>query len=350
MTLKSERLDEYLNKIRLEEPELWDIFTRKEEYNPPFRDKYGRFPYYLSKERDIFEPRVSKYMVENGLEMEYPDGKEFAVCLTHDIDAINYSRMGIITNTGKHILNGQIKDACQRPFCNIIKNWNPWWNFKEIMDLEEEYGAKSTFFIMGLEEGDQDFNYRAEDLSHELGNIVDRGWEVGLHGGHEAYNNHKVLTREKSALEKALGKEVVSYRNHFLRFRVPDTWEILREAGFKYDATFGYADCTGFRNGMCHFYKPFNLNADRFIDIYEIPMIIMDGSLFNSYMRLDIERAWDIIKQFIDVTAKFKGTVSIIWHNTFFSDEFTLLYKKMVKYCAEMNGFLCSCSEITNSR
>lgn len=346
MTLKSERLDEYLNKIRLEEPELWDIFTRKEEYNPPFRDKYGRFPYYLSKERDIFEPSVSKYMVENGLEMEYPDGKEFAVCLTHDIDAINYSRMGIIINTGKHILNGQIKDACQRPFCNIIKNWNPWWNFKKIMDLEEEYGAKSTFFIMGLEEGDQDFNYRAEDLTQEIGNIVDRGWEVGLHGGHGAYNDKIALKKEKANLEKALGSKVMGYRNHFLRFKVPETWELLEKASFKYDATFGYADCAGFRNGMCHPFRPFNISANRFIDIWEIPLAIMDGTLFYSYMRLNINIAWDIIKRQIDLAKKYNGVINILWHNTFMQGDYLKLYIKLLRYCSYEGFALCSGSQL----
>ncbi len=71
-----------------ENEELWDLFTRKEEYSVTFRDAYERFPYYLSSHRNIFEPRVSKFLVENGLKPQYPDGKKFAVCLTHDIDAI----------------------------------------------------------------------------------------------------------------------------------------------------------------------------------------------------------------------------------------------------------------------
>lgn len=28
--------------------ELWDLFTRREEYNPLFLDQYDRIPYYLS--------------------------------------------------------------------------------------------------------------------------------------------------------------------------------------------------------------------------------------------------------------------------------------------------------------
>ena len=348
MTVNGKRLDELLCKIRLKEPELWDIFTRKEEHNCPFKDKYGRFPYCLSKERDNFEPKVSKYLVENGLEMEYPDGKKFAVCLTHDIDILNYSRMGIITDTGRYILQGQIKDACKRPFYNIIKNWNPWWNFKEIMDLEEEYGAKSTFFIMGLEEIDQDFNYQVEDLSHELGDIVDRGCEVGLHGGHEAYRDLEALKRQKANLNRELGKKVLGYRNHYLRFQVPETWELLSAAEFKYDATFGYSDSVGFRNGMCHPFKPYDLRTGRKIDILEIPLAIMDCTL-DLYMRLDAGKGWEVIRHLIDATERCNGVITILWHNTYMEGERLKLYERILEYCKEKRAWMTSGEEIVRS-
>lgn len=37
----------------------------------------------MSKHRHILEPQVSRFLVENGLSFEYPEGKDFAVCLTH---------------------------------------------------------------------------------------------------------------------------------------------------------------------------------------------------------------------------------------------------------------------------
>lgn len=339
-------LEDRLYKVR-SEPDLWDVFTRKEEYEPSFRDAYGRFPYCLSDERSIFEPRVSKYLVDNGLEVEYPDGKDFAVCLTHDIDVLYYPKVSVITDMGRHILHGQMRDALRRPFYNIIKKWNPRWNFKEIMDLEEKYGAKSTFFIMGLEEGDQDFNYRADDISYELRGIVDRGWEVGLHGGHEAYKDLEAIKRQKVNLEKALGEKVVGYRNHYLRFKVPETWELLERCGFKYDATLGYADCVGFRNGMCHPFKPYNLRAGREIEILEIPLVIMDCTL-DLYMRLDMETAWDVTRRLIDTVKRYHGVFTILWHNTYMDGDMLRFYEKVLHYCRKNRAWMTSGVEIVN--
>ena len=69
-----------------ERPDLWDLFTRKEEYEDGIRDKYDRFPYFLSRERSILEPVVSAFLYEKGFHPSYPEGKRFAVCLSHDID------------------------------------------------------------------------------------------------------------------------------------------------------------------------------------------------------------------------------------------------------------------------
>ncbi len=325
--------------------ELWDLFTRREEYNPLFLDQYDRFPYYLSRDRNILEPEVSKFLIENGLDVEYPEGKKFAVCLTHDIDVIYTSKLDIVYNAAISLKYGQIKNALKIPFYNTNKNWNPLCNFKDIMALEEKYDAKSSFYFLTLNKEDMDFNFKVEDLESELRNITDNGWEVGLHGGHVAYNNLGEIKEKKQRLEKVLGKKVIGYRNHYLKFKVPDTWELLSKADFKYDTTFGYADCVGFRNGMCHPFKPFNLNTNKEIGILEIPLTIMDCTL-DGYMKLDIEGAWKITKTLIDTVERYKGVIAILWHNTYMVGEMLKFYKKILEYCYEKNAWMASGEEI----
>lgn len=324
--------------------DLWDLYTKKEEYNSPFTDKYGRFPYYLSKHRNIFEPTISQFLMCNNFELEYPENKNFAVCLSHDIDVIYPDR---IVPSARAIMERKFSDAFKIPFSRIYRPWNPCWNFRQIMDLEAKYGAKSSFYFLALTPGEQDFNYRIEDLEPVLSLISDSGWEVGLHGGHNSYNSFEDLKEKKRRLEKVLGKEVIGYRNHFLRFRVPNTWEILSKAGFKYDSTFGYPDCPGFRNGMCHPFRPYNFETGEEIGILEIPLTIMDRTL-GSYMRLDLENAWGLAKQLIDTVEKYKGVITILWHNTQMHGENLKFYENLLKYCSEKNAWLTSGENICN--
>lgn len=324
---------------------LWELFTKKEEYTPLPLDKYQRFPYYLSKHRNVLEPKVSDFLIQNGLKVEYPNDKKFAVCLTHDIDIVYFSKLKIAYEVVQSLRKRQISKSLKILLSRVNKKFNSLWNFSKIMDLEQKYGAKSTFYLLALDESDLDFNFRIEDLKNELRNIIDNGWEVGLHGGHKAYNNLNEIKKEKERVEKVIGKKTIGYRNHYLRFQVPKTWELLKEAGFKYDTTFGYADCVGFRNGMCHPFKPFNLNTNKYIDILEIPLTIMDCTL-DGYMRLDMKNAWEITKRLVDTVEKLKGVITILWHNTYMVHEMLELYEEILKYCHKRNAWMTSGEEI----
>ncbi len=347
MTIKD--IDKSISKrlyLIKQNKELWDLFTGKEEYDPILLDQYERFPYYISNNRNIFEPVVSKSLIDRGLKIEYPENKNFAVCLTHDIDIIQIPNANPVIDVMRNIYHFRFKDALTRSFYKINSKMNPLWNFKDIMALEEIYGAKSSFYFMSLVKGDLDFNYEPEYLSQEMGDIIDQGWEVGLHGGHKAYNNLEMLILEKNRLEKSLGKKIIGYRNHFLKFRVPDTWELLKNAGFKYDVTFGHSYCIGFRNGMCHPFKPFSLKTNSEIDILEIPLAIMDMTLYDTYMRLNAKTAWMLIKNLIDTTEKYNGVLTVLWHNTYMMDDKLAMYKKILEYCLEKNAWMTSGEEI----
>lgn len=325
--------------------ELWELYTKKEEYDPPILDKFQRYRYYSSKHRNILQPKVSELLIKNGFNLNYPDNKKFGVCLTHDIDEVYFSifRIGFFWSRGRIKSSQSVKMMLNK----ISKRSNPMWNFSQILELERKYGAKSSFYILALEKGNQDFSYRVEVFRNELKNIIDKGWEVGLHGGHEAYNNFSEIKKEKEKLEQVIGKEVVGYRNHYLKIKIPDTWELLKKAGFKYDTTLGYVDSVGFRNGMCHPFRPFNLNTNRFIDIMEIPLNIMDCSL-DEYMGLDFEGAWKITTQLIDTVEENRGVVTLVWHNTYMINEWLDFYEKILKYCYEKNAWMSSGENIYN--
>lgn len=323
---------------------IWDNFCRKEEYGSKISDRYDRFPYYASECRNIFEPHVSKYLHEQGYHVEYPENKPFAVCLTHDIDEV-YSPIG-----GKSIAAlRQLRDAryseCIHSLGAMRSRKMPLWNFSRIMAVEEAYGARSSFFFMVQDPGSRDFAYRIEDCEEIIKELSDRGWDVGLHGGCTAYNDPVEMSEKKARLEHVLGKKVVGYRNHYIRMRVPDTWEHIANAGFEYDTTLGYADCIGFRNGMCHPFRPFNLRTGEEIDIFEIPLAIMDTTLFFR-MHMDFQRAWALTEQIIDTVERYHGVLTVLWHNTHFSGDMARFFEKILRYCAEKNAWMTSGADI----
>jgi peptidoglycan/xylan/chitin deacetylase (PgdA/CDA1 family) len=334
-----------MHEILQKDPEIWDLFTRKEEYDPMVRDQYERFPFYASSCRNIFRPRASEYLMDNGFLVTYPEERPFAVCLTHDIDQVYTAVTPKITRVMQELRKGSFSGFTHSVLAMRSKKI-PAWNFSDIMALEDRYGAKSSFYFLVLDPDEQDYTYRIEDCEPVLGDIIDRGFEAGLHGGHGSYLSPQELHGKKERLEKIVNCSVTGYRNHFLRFKVPETWEYLREAGFLYDTTLGYAECIGFRNGMCHPFRPYNRITGKSIDIVEIPLNIMEIT-FENHMNLDTTLSWDLTKQLIDTTARCHGVLTLLFHNVSFMRDQWKFYEKILKYCKEKNAWMTSGEEIS---
>ncbi len=331
------------------EPVLQERFASVREYEPEFTDRYERCTCALNENSDVFDPSVSRYLFEQDLlSPEYPQGRDFAVCLTHDIDFITYPFKTMLFNCRNHARTGQWGKLFRAPLQMFDKRKSPLWNFDHIMDIEEEYGAISSFYFLVLDTCEIDHTFDIEELGPDAIEILDRGWEIGLHGGYETSVDLEKMISKKSRLEELIGKEVIGYRNHYLRFNTPLTWELLSQAGFKYDTTFGYSDCPGFRNGMCHPFRPYDVNKARQLDILEIPLHIMDRTLFEYYMRLDMQTSWKLILKIIDTVARYRGVVTILWHNSSMTGNELKLYEKILAYCQEKNAWITSGEQLYN--
>jgi len=339
-----------LYKEMKERTEIWNLFTRKEEYNSNNLDEHGRFLYKFSSYRDVMYPRVSAYLRERGFHTEYPDDKKFAINLTHDIDDVYVAWPHIVFSAiffpkyrNTKLLYNMIRGS-------ISKRNSPYLNFRDIIKIEEKYDAKSSFYFLSTDKDILRFRYKIEDLKEEITYIIDKNFEIGLHTGYYSFNDLKEIKKEKKEIEEITGKKIIGVRNHFLRFKIPDSWELLAKAGFKYDTTFGYPDMIGFRNGLCHPFKPFNLNKNKSIDILEIPINIMDITLFD-YMKTSLKETWENVKKLIDVTEKFNGVLTILWHNTTFALPYRKkdgmrLYEKILKYGTNKNAWITNSEEV----
>ncbi len=331
-------------EIISKDKELWGVFTRKDEYGKTLTDEH-RSRYTPAVRHDILEPSVSRLLMTGGFRVSYPEDKKFSVCLTHDIDDL-YPRLSHTALSSLYCASSLDYHGLKDQLLWKIKGkqYSPYRNFRQIMKLEEKYGGRSSFYFLTSDTDIKRFRYAIEDLENELGVIIDRGWEVGLHGDVRAYRDLDELKSQKARLEKVLNKKVSGYRNHYLRFKVPDTWEILARAGFKYDSTLGYNNAVGFRNGMCHPYKPYNLESNSEIDILEIPLTIMDSGMF--WHKRSFAEAWSISKGLIDQVERYNGVLTLLWHNyvfgSSFRDDWVRLYDRILRYCHEKNAWITS--------
>lgn len=179
------------------------------------------------------------------------------------------------------------------------------------------------------------------------------GHEVGFHGSFNSYNDYEMFASEKVKLDQLVSIQRYGGRQHYLRWKTHDTWRIWEKAGMLYNATLGYADYEGFRCGICLPYKPFDVLENRVLDIWELPLTVMEGTLYN-YRSLSKEEAWQSIRSLLNVVSKHHGVFVLLWHNSFL-DELDLpgwkrLYERVMDYIGSKPVFGGSGREIIDCK
>ena len=150
-----------------------------------------------------------------------------------------------------------------------------------------------------------------------------RDHEVGFHAGYYTFNNMECFLKEKAYMDAALGKTRYGGRQHFLRFSAPETWRIWEAADLCYDSTLSYADHEGFRCGTCHPFHPFDIEKNRQMNILEIPLIVMDGTL-RQYRNLSIIESEKQILLLAQRCKMVNGVFTILWHNSSLNNDWEL--------------------------
>lgn len=317
------------------------MLSRWEEMDQSLCDEHGRFPAPASvayQQGFLDVPIVDVYglLLREWFKVLVPGWtpapSHLRINLTHDIDWIHHfsSFNQFARVAGSALLKQKKVGVFLKQFQNLYTQLTAparddyVRSIYRLADLSETYGFSSRFYVMATEANvyQEGYDPATPWFFQCLKTLRRRGHEVGIHPGYYTLGNPEKLIAEKQQLEKVLGENIFGGRQHYLRFRAPDTWMHWEAAGFLYDASMGYAEREGFRCGTCHPYHPFAVALDRELQIEEIPLIVMDTSL-KYYQGLSHEAAKQKILATAQRCADVGGVFTLLWHNTSFSDDWT---------------------------
>ena len=323
----------------------------------------------------LYRPVVDEnYLQDGGQKPTWPDEKPFAVCLTHDVDAVSlYSVKQSLRSRNLQLLNGgafqKVRslvgvgvDLARAGIRN--KQKDPLYCYERWLTAERKCGAHSTFFFWpGLsavtKRHHTDCIYELTDpvvfdnqkctVAEMIREIDWQGWEIGLHPSWYAFDDANELKRQKEAVETILGHEIVSLRQHYLHYDIRVTPAVHAAAGFKYDSTLGFNDNVGFRFGTCYPWQLYDLQAEEELSIMEIPLIIQDGAMLNpdKGMRLDEDTAFQYIEQITEAVEKVGGVLTLLWHSNYIINPLGWnLYLRILKYLEEKDAWFGTVKEV----
>lgn len=336
----------------------WDIYsnlrcllTFREEHACPERDIHGRFASWSSPRKaagllqvPAFNEAVAVLVAAcislHKNETSIHDLQEFirppVLVLSHDCDLLHGNDAFTQSIRFYRILRA-IAERKRPPLKNI------WWilrnvlypkvfyynNIQGMIDVERLCNYTSSFYFLSGSGGRYGARSGDKLLDRAIKDIPDN-WEIGMHYNYDTHLHDEKFLRQKSLLERLCGKQLETGRAHYLRYDSLRSPRFLSKHGIRCDESGGYSDAIGYRYGVAGCFQPYDSEKCTAMDIWEVPLTIMDGVLLDQHPDDPLR----VFTKMLDHIHKIGGAISILFHpGMFFNPEFPTalgLYRKML--------------------
>jgi hypothetical protein len=366
--------------------ELARLLLRAEEYERAHRDRWDCWEFAYSdnyRRGQLWVPEVDRWLLERRRELAasvpleplWPDGRQFAVCMSHDVDlvsrastprqALRSMRTSLAdrptTVRGRALRLARPAVRAARAASNGISAAPLADTLERAAQLELDRGVRASYFFTvypGRDSSRYDCTYDFGDpcrfrgermrIADVVRTLHEDGFDVGLHGSYNSALVPGLLARERTALETATDLTVSTTRQHFLHWQARTTPRLQHEAGFRADSSLGFNRNLGFRAGTSLPFRWFDLERAEPLDLLELPILVQDGTLLRSdALELDVELAWNVTRQLVDEAAEVGGVATFVVHpNNLEHDRHLELFVRALDYCGERGAWFASLRDL----
>jgi hypothetical protein len=205
---------------------------------------------------------------------------------------------------------------------------DPFDHHQYLLDLAEKNGYQAHFNFIVSRKSKYDQALAVDDprLKALIDKIESAGHIIGYHPGYNVYANQQRFNAELAILQGLVKQDIISGRQHYLRFKIADTWQLWDRAGMQWDSSMGYSDIPGFRCGTCYTYTVFDCIARKKLNVKEKPLILMDATLVY------YQKAWnpDELYALKNECKKHGGEWVSIWHNDLVKNELLKDFESLI--------------------
>lgn len=338
------------------------MLSRYEEAIESPRDGFDRFPAHAAtavKGGFLERPLVNEYLelLWSTIRRLWPNleckPRAYRCMLSHDVDEASHfghSAGRIVRSVGADLLVRKEPRLAWRRAWNYGRarlgrydfDGDPYNTFPFVMEVSERHGLHSAFYFVGSVQPcafDPGYDLERPWMKALLRNIHERGHEVGLHGSFESAYTPELLAKEWRKLLRICDSAGVRQgawggRQHYLRWKNPETWKAWSDLGLEYDSTLSHAEQAGFRCGCCYEYPAFNVKTRTKLQLRERPLVAMEGTLL-SYMGCSLREMQERLAGLVAICRRFQGDFTLLWHpNGLIGKQMRSAYEAIVEIAA----------------
>jgi len=304
------------------------MVSRYEEYLPFEGDEFGRFKAKdsIAFQNDFLHRPIVNIWIDlfaKALKTKFQklqfQSTSFAAIITYDIDvAYKYKGRSFGRAFGsavKDVIGFQFKNFKERLQTLLQGRKDPWDVYDDLKQIISNNQLSSVFFFLLADKSEHDRNLHYENPEmKKLVSYVKTFSGIGIHPSfHTSSDPEKVLI-EKERLENVSTERITKSRQHYLKFKLPDTYNYLLSAGISEDYSMAFPEQPGFRAGTCKSFNFYDLKNEKVTSLRIFPVTCMDAS-FVYYLEKSPERSLMEMLALLKEVKKAGGTFIPIFHN-----------------------------------
>lgn len=300
------------------------MLSRYEEYLEFTPDQHGRFPAKSSlagRYNFLHQPVVDIWIQHLAAILDLSFTPKVRLEITADIDLMwkyhHKSKWRRYAGILRDILSLERAKLRERSQVSQGKKRDPFDAFEW---MEQQAQGPIRYFVLCGGQTALDRNTASDHTAFQK-KIQDlaKTNELSIHPSYSAQTAESILA-EKNKLESIIKRTINHSRQHYIRLKLPDTYQALVEASITEDYTMGYPEANGFRAGTSHPFNWFDLSSNKTSSLRVHPFVYMDASSVF-YLRQNEQEELRQIEQLARTIKQNGGVFCGIWHNYLIGDE-----------------------------
>lgn len=199
---------------------------------------------------------------------------------------------------------------------SIFQQKDPFYIFSEIQHPQD-----LTLFFLIDRKSSLDGRHTWQNSAYQklIQKCLSLGFRIGIHPSYSSSEVAGRIAYEKEKLDRILGKQVTLSRQHFLKYKDPETFEELESCGIRDEYSLCPIHVCGYLRGMAKAFPWYDSKRESISALMLHPVMVMDRAL-QKYQGYTADNSWEKIKQEMEICLSFGGDFVILWHNTTLSE------------------------------
>ncbi len=298
-------------------------FDRHARYDPPAY-RHHREGWYAQPLVHLYAQRLRAALLRFFPQLKALPlpGSSFDFEITFDLDfPWKYRHKPLVVQAGgfvKDLIRGRFSSLRERT-ATLLTDRDPYFTFDQLFAHFPPEKTRFFFLIDRHSPHDSRFTWRLPALQQLIRDIRDRGYALGIHPSYNSFLDPAMIRAETEALRQLTGSDISASRQHFLRYRLPETFRTLIDLGIRDEYSLCAFHTGGFPTGMAAPYPWYDLEAERATDLMLHPTLLMDRSL-EAYLRVAPGDVAAHFARWIEATKAVGGLFTLLLHNDCLSE------------------------------